>query len=72
MKVTLELNVHKVTTYSFRRFAINRMIDAHNGDFDKVVADSGHLRGGTVKAFYARWKKRAQELGAEAVDDQEV
>jgi integrase len=49
----------KVTTYSIRRYAIFRLFVECKGNVDLVMKSTGHLRPGTIQAFYKEWKTAA-------------
>lgn len=49
-----EAKVGPMTSYSLRRFAINRMFEEKDGDVLQVQKETTHLRASTLLAFYKR------------------
>jgi hypothetical protein len=48
-----------MTTNSFRRHVINRVIDACDGDVEQAKKHTGHLSSATLMAFYQQWKEQS-------------
>jgi hypothetical protein len=47
----------KLTSYSFRRYAINKILGGCRGDLEKAKKQTTHLRASTIAAFYKKWQE---------------